>query len=117
MTRLERQYVGGHIVGVRPQFAERTRHRRKRTAVMDRRTEPVQSLEMLGHAVAHVTFETIARIGGPKACHQPVARDLGDDGSGRDGGDEPIAADDRLAIATHIDAVAAIDKNQTRLYR
>ena len=67
---------------------------------------------MFGHAIAHVPFEAIAGMGGPEAGHQPVARHLGDDRCRRDRGDEPVAADHGLAVATGIDAIAAIDEDQ-----
>ena len=85
--------------------------------MVDRRTEPVQRFEMFGHAVAHVPFEAIARMRGAKAGHQPVARDLGDNRSGGDRGDQTVAADNGLTIAAGIDAIAAIDKDERRLHR
>ena len=73
-----------------------------------------ERLEMLGHAIAHVALEAVAGMGQPEPRHQPVAGDLGDDRGRRDRGDEPVAADHRLAIAGNRDAIAAVDEDQAR---
>src|SRR5271170_2565761 len=84
---------------------------------MDGRAEPVERGKMFGHAVAHVALKAVARMRGAETGHQPVARDLGYDGRRCDRSNQAIAADDRLAIAAGIDAVAAVDKDKLRLDR
>src|SRR5262245_64837539 len=81
---------------------------------MDGRPEPLQRGEMLRHAVAHMALEPVARMCEAELRHQPVARDLGDDGSSRYGQHQGIAADHRLAFAVDLDAVAAIHEHELR---
>ena len=52
-----------------------------------------------------------------KSSHEPVARDLGDDRGGGDGGDDGIAADDGLAVAADVDPIPAVDENQSGPHR
>ena len=84
---------------------------------MNRRAEPVERGEMLGHAVAHMALETVAGMRGAETSHEPVARDFGDDRGGGNRSHKPVAADHRLAVASHIDPVAAVDKDEPRLDR
>ena len=74
-------------------------------------SEPVERLEMLGHAVALVGFEAVARTILRQRAHQPVARHLGDDRGRRDRHHQPVAADHRLAVAADVDPVAAVDEH------
>ena len=76
-----------------------------------------QRLEMLGHAIAHMALEAVAGMRGADLLHQPVARDLGDDRGRGDRRHERVAADHGLAIARHIDAVAAVDEDELRADR
>src|SRR4051812_44201746 len=85
--------------------------------MMDRWSEPRQSGEMLGYAVTHVALEAVAGMCQSQPPHQTIARYLGDDRRRRDGGDDGIATDDRLAIATSLDPVAAVDEDQQRPHR
>ena len=79
---------------------------------MDGRAEPVQRLEMLRHAVAHVALEAVAGMRERQPHHQPVARDLGDDRGRRDRRHQRVAGDHRLAVAAAVDAVAAVDEHE-----
>src|SRR5437588_12875662 len=76
---------------------------------MHGRAEAIQRLQMAGHAVTLVLLETVARTFLRQLAHQPVARDLGDDRSGRDRYDERVAADHGVAIAIGVEPVAAVD--------
>src|SRR5580704_19328464 len=84
---------------------------------MDRGAEPVERGKRLRHAIAHVAFEAVTGMGGAEARHQPVARNFGDDRRRGDRSDETVAADDGLAVAAGIDAVATVDEDKTRFYR
>ena len=64
-----------------------------------RRPERGERAEVLGHAVAHVALEAVARMGGADLHHQAVARHLGDDRGGRDREHQRVAAHHRLAVA------------------
>ena len=84
---------------------------------MHRGAEPVQRLEMLGHAVALVGLETVARAILRQLAHQAVARDLGDDRGRRDRHHQPVAADHGVAVASRIEPVAAVDEHMLRHFR
>jgi hypothetical protein len=111
---LERQRVHDRLGGGAVDEAKRNRHRRERAPVVDGRAESRQGGAMFGHAVALVLLEAVAGMRGAEARHQPVARDLGDDRRRRDRGDQPVAADHRLAVAAAVDAVAAVDEHEAR---
>ena len=100
-------------VGGAPELS-RNRDRRKAAAVMDGGAEPLQRREMFRHRIAHMALEAVARMGGADLHHQPVARDLGDDRGGRDRQHQGVARDHRLAVAGHLDAVAAVDIDELR---
>ena len=53
---------------------------------------------VLRRRVAHVRGELPARIALLHPVHEPVARHLGDDGGGGDGGARGVAADDRALL-------------------
>ena len=72
---------------------------------------------MLGHAVAHMALEAVAGMGEAEPHHQPVARDLGDDGSRGDRQHQRVARDHRLTIAAAIDLHVAIDEDELRPHR
>ncbi len=93
-------------------LAVECRDRRERAAVMDGGTEPVQCVEVLRHAVAHVALEAVARMREAHPHHQPVAGDLGDDRGRRDRRHQRIAGDHRLAVAAAVDTVAAVDEHE-----
>src|SRR6266508_3426437 len=69
---------------------------------------------MRGHAVALVVLEAVAGIEQSQACHQPVARDLGNNGGRGDRGEDSVAAYHGLAVAADLDAVAAVDEHELR---
>ena len=73
--------------------------------------------EMLRHAIAHMALEAVARMRGADLRHQAVARHLGDDRGRGDRRDQRVAADHRLAIAGHVDAIAAVDEDEMRADR
>src|SRR2546421_481557 len=79
--RLQRQ------IGIHGHFdhglAVECRDRCERAAVMDGGTEPVQRVEVLRHAVAHMALEAVARVCKAHPHHQAVTGDLGDDRSSR----------------------------------
>src|SRR5829696_10021197 len=104
-TMLARQFDRKTIVRRRYTSAVARGHRRERAAVMDGRAKPFQRREMLGHAVAHIALEAVTRMRQGQAAHQPIARHLGDDRSRCNRGDDSVAADNRLAIATDLDAI------------
>jgi len=79
---------------------------------MDGRPEPVQRVEVLRHAIAHVALEAVARVREAHPHHQPVAGDLGDDRGSRDRRHQRIAGDHRLAVTTAVDTVAAVDEDE-----
>ena len=76
-----------------------------------------QGLEMLRHRIAHMALEAVAGMRGADLLHQPVARHLGDDRRRGDRRDQRVAADHGLAIAGHVDAIAAIDEDEMRADR
>src|SRR5204863_311621 len=84
-------------------------HRREALPVMDRGPKTRQRLNMFRHGVTHVALKTIAGMDLREACHQPVARYLGDDRCRRDRGNNGIAADNRLAVAATVNTVPTID--------
>ena len=69
---------------------------------------------MFRHGVALVVFEAVARAIQRQCAHQAVARHLGDDRGGCDRHDNAVAADHRIAVAGHVDLVAAVDKHMLR---
>ena len=69
---------------------------------------------MFRHGVALVGFEAVARAIQRQCAHQAVARHLGDDRGGRDRHDNAVAADHRIAVAGHVDLVAAVDEHMLR---
>ena len=81
---------------------------------MDGGPEPLQRREMLRHRIAHVALEAVAGMGGADLHHQPVAGDLGDDRGRRDRQHQRVARNHRLAVAGHLDAVAAVDIDELR---
>ncbi len=70
-----------------------------------------------GHGVAHVALETVARMVEREAAHQPVARHLGDDRGCGDRRHDRVAADHRIAAASDVDLVAAVDEHMLRPVR
>src|SRR5262245_28512141 len=91
---------------------QRLRDRRERPTMVHAGPEPRQRREVFGYAVAHVTLEAIARMSGAEPGHEAIAHDLGDDGRGRDRQHQRVAVDDRLAVATGIDLVDAVDEHE-----
>src|SRR5262249_43665267 len=89
-------------------------NRGERAPVVDGGAQPRERLEMLGDTVAFVVLEAVARIEQAQPRHEPVARDLGDDGSSSDRGENGIAADHSFAVAAGIDAIASVDEHELR---
>src|SRR5476649_386024 len=112
---LERQHACGRRFDAH--FAAEFRDRSPGAAVMRGGPEPAERRKMLRHAIALVALEAVAGVHRADACHQPVARDLGDDRGCGNGEQERVAADDSAALAVDVDAVAAIDENELGFYR
>src|ERR1700733_11710044 len=91
--------------------------RRKEAAVMHRRTQPVERLEMLRHAVALVRLKAIARAFLRQRARQTITCHLGDDGGGGNRYDDAVAADHGVAVAGRIEPVAAVDEDVLRRFR
>src|SRR5436305_14616375 len=92
-------------------------HGSKGAPVMNSRAEPRQCGEMFWHAVAFVVLEPVPWIKQTEAGHQPVAGNLRNDRGCCNRGDQRVPADDRLAFATNIDAITAMNKDQLRTNR
>ena len=88
--------------------------RRESAAMVDGRSEPRQGIEVLGHAVTHMALESIARMRQAEPRHQAVARHLGDNRGSRDRRHKGVTADNRIAVASDSDAIAAIDQDELR---
>ncbi|VTZ52137.1 hypothetical protein MPC4_70024 [Methylocella tundrae] len=71
--------------------------------------------EMGGRRIAGVPAEAVDGVDGAEPAHQPVARDLGDDGGGGDGENGAVALDDRLGLAAKPRReVVAVDQHIAR---
>ena len=75
-------------------------------------SERIQRLDMRRYAVTHVALEAVAGMGKPEPGHQPIPRDLGDDGSGSDRQDQRVTGDHRFAVAAAVDLHVAIDEDE-----
>ena len=82
--------------------------------MMNRRPEPIERGKMLGHAVTHMPLEAVTWVRGTETSHQAIARHFGDNRRRRNGGDEAVAADHGLAVATALDTIATVDKYEVR---
>src|SRR5262249_31758434 len=84
---------------------------------MDGRAKTGESRKMLWHAVTHMPFKTVAGVSQAEPGHEPVARDFRYDRRRRNRHHQRIARYDGFAIATTIDLLVSVDKDQFRLHR
>src|SRR3989449_5555031 len=87
------------------------RHRLEAVAVVPRRTEPVNRVQVLGRRVALVRFPEIAGVGGGQPVHEVIAQDLGDDGRRRDRVAAGIAIHDGFVLAPELGTWQPIDEH------
>ena len=66
------------------------------------------------NTISHVLLEAVTGMVQREATHQPVARDLCDDGRRGNRQHDTVAANHGLAIAGHSQPVAAVDKDMFR---
>ena len=111
---LKRQQVGDGLVGGRRPARRAWRPPARTTGGGGSWARARRAPAMLGHAVAHVALEAVAGMRETEPRHQPVARDLGDDGGRRDRQDQRVARDHRRAFAAAIDLLVAVDEDELR---